>query len=288
MAKNKQINLREFNTPAAKKTLMKNLSLLFISFALLFSSGCKSQQINNSANYWDGRDMNVINETFSGRLPCADCEKIDYSLTLKPDMTWHSRMVYVGRDAKAFEERGHYNVTEEGILVLHKAGEGMDRFREVPQGLLMLDTEGKEIKDAPKGMFLLTPAPKGKAKMLKSRSDTIPDKRLNNTWVMIQLGDSLLNPDNFMNGLPVIGLSVTTRDVSGHDGCNRIRGSFSTEGNTIKFGELITTKMACPHKSWSNRIVPAFSGKSFRYSFGNKHLILKQDHKVISVFKNIE
>jgi copper homeostasis protein (lipoprotein) len=267
---------------------MKNLSLIFLSFALLLSYGCKSQQPTGPVNIWDGKDANVIDETFVGTLPCADCEKIDYKLTLKPDMKWHSSMVYVGRDVKPFEENGHYNVTEDGIVVLAKHGEGMDRFREVPDGLLMLDVSGKEIKDAPAGMFLLKPGTKTQQNTLISRGDTIPDKRLNNIWVMVQLGDSILNPDNFMNGLPMIELSTNRHEVSGHDGCNRIRGIFSTKGNTITFGDLITTKIACPRKNWSQQIAPALNACTYKYSFGKNRLIFKRDNKVIVVLKNID
>jgi copper homeostasis protein (lipoprotein) len=267
---------------------MKSLNLIIISFALLLSSGCKSQQPNTTSNIWEGRDISEIDETFTGMLPCADCEKIDYRLTMKPDMSWHSRMIYVGKSAEAFEETGRYNVTEDGIVVLNKSEEGMNRFREVPRGLLMLEVNGKEIIGALADRYLLTPKIHEKGRFFSNQGDTIPDKRLTNMWVMIQLQDSILNPDNFMNGLPRIDLSATRHEVSGHDGCNRIRGSFSTKGNTITFGQLITTKIACPHKDWSQKIAPSLSGNSFKFSFGKNRLIFKQDNKVIIILKNID
>jgi copper homeostasis protein (lipoprotein) len=254
---------------------------------MLFSSGCRSQQIT-SVNIWDGRDMNVIDGTFTGNLPCADCERIDFSLNLRQDMTWHSKMIYLGKSSKAIEESGRYNVTEEGEVVLGKSDEGMNRFKEVPHGLLMLDISGKEIEGAMADKYLLVPLINVKESHSAGHRDTIPDKRLNNSWVIIQLGDSILNPDNFMNGLPLIELSVTNRVISGHDGCNRIRGLFSTEGKLIKFGKIITTKMACPHKKGSDEIAPALSEKSFNYNFGKNRLILKQKNKVKIVLKNID
>ena len=268
--------------------MTKNLFLIFLSFALILSAGCKSQQTTYSSNIWDGRDANVIDETFTGLLPCADCEKIDYRLTLKPDMTWHSSMIYVGRDVEAFKESGHYKVMEDGIMLIDKSNEGMERFRKVPGGLLMLDINGNEIEDAPPGMFLLSPIAKDKEITLKSPGDSISDKRLNNIWVVIQLGDSLLKPDNFMNGLPMIELSTVRHEISGHNGCNRIRGAFSTKGHTITFSELIATKIACPHKNGSELIVPAFSKCTYKYSFGKNRLYFKKDNKVVIVLKNID
>ena len=268
--------------------IMKSFSFIFLSIIILLSSSCRSQQNITSSSIWEGRDMNVVDETFNGNLPCADCEKIDFSLTLKQDMTWHSKMIYVGKSAKPFEENGKYNVTEEGVIILNKSSEGMNRFREVPQGLLMLDINGKDIVGKMAGKYLLKPAARKKEGLFKSQRDTVPEKRLNNIWVIIQLGDSVLNPDNFMNGLPMLELSVTKREISGHDGCNRIRGSFSTKGKTIKFGQLITTKMACPHKKGSDDIAPALNGNTFSYYFGKNRLILKQENKVKVVLKNID
>jgi uncharacterized lipoprotein NlpE involved in copper resistance len=266
---------------------MKYYGLILLSFALLLSSGCKSQQPVTSSTIWNNKDINVIDETFSGKLPCADCEQIDYVLTLKPDMTWHSRMIYVGKSVKAFEESGHYNVSEEGIVFLGTVDNGL-RFREVSQGLLMLDSEGNKIGGTTADYYILIPKATVKKSQIKSHGDTISDKRLNNIWVMIQLGDSILNPNNFMNGLPRIELSVKRHEISGHDGCNRIRGTFSTKGNSIKFNELITTKIACPHKKWSEEITPALSGCAYRYSFGKNRLILKKDNKIVIVLKKID
>lgn len=141
---------------------MKN-SLKFLLVIAIFSTlGCKSQQPATTSNYWEGRDINVINEVFHAMLPCADCENIDFRLTLKPDMTWQSRTIYVGKKARIFEENGRYNVTENGILVLDKKDEGMKRFRIIPQGLLMLDTEGKEVTGALADKYILTPTIPGK------------------------------------------------------------------------------------------------------------------------------
>lgn len=137
---------------------MKNSFNLFIILIAFFSAlGCKSQQRPASINYWDGRDINMINEVFRGILPCADCEKIDFRLSLKQDMTWQSNTTYVGKASKVFKESGRYNVTEDGILVLDKKDEGMKRFRLVPQGLLMLDIQGKEIEGKQADKYILKP-----------------------------------------------------------------------------------------------------------------------------------
>jgi copper homeostasis protein (lipoprotein) len=148
---------------------MKKSIRLLVVIAIFTSLGCRSQQQASTLNYWDGRDVNVIDDVFQAMLPCADCEKIDFRLSLKPDMTWQSYTLYMGKSSKVFEENGHYNVTEDGILVLGKSEEGIKRFRIIPRGLLMLDMEGKEIEGKLADKYVLTPVKAGSKAYYKAK-----------------------------------------------------------------------------------------------------------------------
>lgn len=140
---------------------MKNNFGLLIVIALFAALGCRSQQ-PTTLNIWEGRDMNVINEVFRGMLPCADCKKTDFRLSLNTDMTWQSHTLYIGKTDKALNESGRYNVTEDGVLILHKNDEVVKRLRIIPRGLLMLDSEGKEITGSMADKYILIPISKGK------------------------------------------------------------------------------------------------------------------------------
>ncbi len=45
-------------------------------------------------------------------------------------------------------------------------------------------------------------------------------------------------------GKPSLELT-SSGEVSGTDGCNRLMGSYTVEGNTVTFGELASTMMFC-------------------------------------------
>jgi heat shock protein HslJ len=34
--------------------------------------------------------------------------------------------------------------------------------------------------------------------------------------------------------------------VSGSTGCNRVSGAYEKDGNSLRFGQMVSTKMACP------------------------------------------
>lgn len=45
---------------------------------------------------------------YKGKLPCADCEGIDMTLTINPDGTYESQMTYLGKSTKPFVEKGKW------------------------------------------------------------------------------------------------------------------------------------------------------------------------------------
>ncbi|MCH7314362.1 copper resistance protein NlpE [Acinetobacter sp. ANC 3882] len=87
------------------------------------------------------------NGTYTGVVPCADCEGIKTELELNQDKTFELKETYLGKgDGKAFESKGSFNFDSQNtsIIELDKAGDGRKYF--VAEGYLKaLDTEGKEI-----------------------------------------------------------------------------------------------------------------------------------------------
>lgn len=65
--------------------------------------------------------------SFTGDLPCADCEAIRYHVDLFEDGTYFRRVVYVGRSTKGIDEIGKW--TEDGDTVVLSGGEKLDLKR---------------------------------------------------------------------------------------------------------------------------------------------------------------
>jgi dipeptidyl aminopeptidase/acylaminoacyl peptidase/uncharacterized lipoprotein NlpE involved in copper resistance len=84
--------------------------------------------------------------TFTGELPCADCEGIASRLELHADGTFLMNMVYLGRSVEPIEDRGTWTISPAGILALQ--GEGGEPLHFAVAGqdsLRMTDRNGKPI-----------------------------------------------------------------------------------------------------------------------------------------------
>ena len=112
--------------------------------------------------------------------------------------------------------------------------------------------------------------------------------RLHNIWVVEMANGSKLVACDYSNGLPILELFVKEQRVGGNDGCNHIGGSFVATNNSISFSHITGTKMACPGMEKGVQIGMILSGKTFRYVFEKKHLILKQEGREVLVLKNID
>lgn len=61
-------------------------------------------------------------------------------------------------------------------------------------------------------------------------------------WRLAQLGDEPIVP----GGDAQIQFDGSSGRVSGSGGCNRLSGTFTRSGVTLRFGQLAATRMACP------------------------------------------
>jgi heat shock protein HslJ len=72
------------------------------------------------------------------------------------------------------------------------------------------------------------------------------DTRLASTWALRQLNGNPIDTTGMGQHAPYLELNVTDKTVTGHTGCNRLNGTFSTMGRTVHFMPMNTTRMACP------------------------------------------
>lgn len=115
---------------------------LLLSISLL-TTGC----INSRTNPNDSKKMDKnLSEgklvgTYSGGLPCIDCQGIDTRLILNPENTYKLEYVYAGKSDEVFLKSGKWSY-KEGELLL----EGLDYKYKVENTLLrQLDLSGKQI-----------------------------------------------------------------------------------------------------------------------------------------------
>jgi heat shock protein HslJ len=127
--------------------------MFFVGF--IWFTGCKSSKQVASLQV-PAIDMKSVAGDYLGMLPCADCEKIRFRLSLNEDRTFISSMIYIGKSDIPIEYHGKYEVRKDGIIVLIKKDKGMKYFKPSPKGLLMLDIHGNEIKGSMSDSYILT------------------------------------------------------------------------------------------------------------------------------------
>jgi copper homeostasis protein (lipoprotein) len=170
---------------------------------------------------------------FTGVLPCADCPGIDYLLDLNSNHTYTLRMTYEERNAY-LDESGTWSLDSAAKkMTLHSHSGSAQRYAvRDADTLRQLDIHGNEIES--KLNFDLK---------REQPSVSSADKTLENTaWKLVELG-----------GKPVTGtpkeayiqLDPASHRVSGSGGCNRLMGSYTTNGDQLQFGQMAGTRMAC-------------------------------------------
>ncbi|GGJ51198.1 hypothetical protein GCM10008938_41520 [Deinococcus roseus] len=100
-------------------------------------------------------------------------------------------------------------------------------------------------------------------------------------WTLLISG----NFGKFQELVPAPTLKIQGKQLSGFSGCNRYSGSLSLKSNSIKLGQLVSTKMACetrPQKT-EQVFMKSLQG-AVRYQINNNTLILYTKGSGMMVF----
>ncbi|RLD60044.1 MAG: hypothetical protein DRI95_16160 [Bacteroidetes bacterium] len=143
---------------------MKHLTFLILSIYSITIISCGSSSNSTNVNPHTQQHINMhqefidkqnkvemlkmakdISGSYSGNLPCADCEEIIYQLQLNEDLSYHSKMVYKGKSDSSNEKTGTFIVNNDLLIQLDQQAGNMKYFKKNGKGLLMLDKDGKEI-----------------------------------------------------------------------------------------------------------------------------------------------
>lgn len=114
------------------------------------------------------------------------------------------------------------------------------------------------------------------------------DYRLNDIWVMEEMTDVVLNKENLMKGLPMFEFNLSEMRVSGHAGCNQFFGKINLKGNSISFGTLTATKMACPNMIVEQKVFQAINQNNFTYKIEKLKLILESESGIKMIFRKTD
>jgi putative lipoprotein len=103
---------------------------------------------------------------------------------------------------------------------------------------------------------------------------------LDTTWNLAELN----NREIQLPGPQVPHLHFEAEKVTGNDGCNNFFGGYTLEENSLKFGMLASTRMACPHlKDFDiefNKMISATT----RYQINGNKLELFENDMLLASF----
>lgn len=100
---------------------------------------------------------NFVAGSWQGQLPCADCEGINYQLTLHKDKTYEESSEYIGKSDKPYTEKGIWSLMADSIIQLSRSN-GQTQLRISGNTLAILDQQGKAVKSELAANYRLTRA----------------------------------------------------------------------------------------------------------------------------------
>jgi uncharacterized lipoprotein NlpE involved in copper resistance len=111
--------------------MFRKISIILL-FALCFTANALSQETKAIAGVW------------SGRLPCADCEYINYKLTLNNDGAFTEEMDYYNLDRRPSVLTGKWSYSAPYLELNHESG-AAQKFETEGSVMYMLDPDGKRV-----------------------------------------------------------------------------------------------------------------------------------------------
>ena len=197
---------------------------------------------HNSANSLDWAGV------YKGVLPCANCEGIETSLTLKMDNSYQLSTTYLGKDAMPFKQQGSFEWDTKGSMIrLLNQKDGPALYKVGENQLLQLDMEGQLITgDLADNYKLNKQPPVAELKLTGVR------------WRLTELMGQAV-PATEPDLTPYLQFGEDGR-VSGFAGCNQFTGAYETEGLRLSFKPMATTEKACLNASVEQQFLTTIQG----------------------------
>lgn len=240
---------------------------LFPFLLLAFLASCTSNKpdntdvtitdTHNSANSidWEG--------TYTGVIPCADCQGIQTKVILSNAGKYMRQVVYLGKSPDMHSDAGTFTWDEKGgIIILQEDSEnGPRRYKVGVNKLIHLDQSGNPITGDLADKYILV-------KSVNDMSLAGPQ------WKLVQLNGREINSDTLAKEA-FISFSED-KQVSGNTSCNNFFGTYHITSG-LRFGvyNLAMTEMACLKGSVESEFVEALK-RADNYSLSGDRLTLNK------------
>jgi heat shock protein HslJ len=264
------------------------LRLLELSvMALFFFTSCNSNDKKNAETVSENmvEEEVVIDShtsessldwegTYSGTLPCADCEGIERTITIKKDQTFVAKDNYLGKKDGIFDSQGYIKWLDNGQKILLSDDNGTSYF--VGENTLtQLDQDGNKVTGELADFYILK-----KQIVTKNENITFTDTK----WKLVKLmGKDITNSEAF------ISFATEENRVFGNAGCNTFSGTYNIENELqLKLSKIATTMMACPDMTVEDQFMKVLNTADNFSLNGNTMSLNKAKMAPLAVFEAVE
>jgi heat shock protein HslJ len=122
----------------------------------------------------------------------------------------------------------------------------------------------------------------------KGCGNYLANERLNAKWELESINSKPINKEDFNLKIPVLQFDLSEKRVSGNAGCNSFSGPIELLGKSIKFGNLISTKMACQDMKFENEFFKGITNRTIPYSVTSGKLQFQFSPDSVFVYKKVE
>ena len=202
--------------------------------------------------------------TYVGTIPCADCEGIRTTVTLRADGSFERELLYLGKSASPARDSGQFSWNDAGSIVTLVPGDGTTQMYQVGEGRLFhLDRAGQRIVGELADRYVLD---------LIVQDARIEDLR----WLLVEIMGRAYEPSDDSREAFLL-LDSNEQRASGNNSCNSFFGGYVIEtGQRIRFaGNMGATMMACPDMATEQAFMEALS-RVDNYSIDGDRLSLNR------------
>lgn len=258
------------------------IHILLAILILVFASACnnntssnkstENSATENAANAHNSRNALDWFGTYTGVVPCADCEGIETEIVLNQDETFVKKTKYLGKSEDVFESTGNIEWSNDGNAVSLTNSDGSKTTYKVGENqLIMLDTEGNIISGDLANNYILKKAMQMSAMSATAVTTSENIKLTGTNWKLVELMGKPFEKKKSHQKNAFINFSDEGR-ITAYAGCNSMMGSYEAkEGNRISFAQIASTMMACEDME-TERIFTDVLGKADNYAISGKTL----------------
>lgn len=237
---------------------MNRTSILLPAIALLFAA-CGEQQapapeaaVENPTPADNSRTSLDWAGTYSGTVPCADCEGIATRLTINDDGTYEMQTQYLAKSDELFVAEGSFEWQEDGNHIVLIALEGAPMIYQVGENhLRQRDMEGKPITGDLADNYVLRKAMRPAVMAARTSTEPVKPALEGPRWNLVELMGKPVPPATEPRGEAYIVFDAQEKRAFGNAGCNRFFAGYELDeaAGRLRFSKAGSTMMACPDMS---------------------------------------